>query len=111
MIEVKEIKNQDEFNSFINMDKENLHVIKMGAEWCGPCRQLSNIIHNLDADKIGNTVFGEIDIDNDNTEDIVTEYKIRNIPVMLFIKNGELVHKSVGLINTDMIYNLFETHK
>ena len=30
---------------------------------------------------------------------------------MLFIKNGELVHKTVGTINADMIYNIFETYK
>ena len=111
MVEVVEIKNQDEFNSFINMDKDNLHVIKISAEWCGPCRQLSNIIHNLDNDKIGNVVFGEMDVENEDVEGLITEYKVRNIPVMLFIKNGELVHKTVGTISADMIYNIFETYK
>lgn len=110
MVEVKEIKNQDEFNSFIEMDNDNIHVIKLGAEWCGPCKQLSNLIHNLDTEKIGNTLFAEVDIEGEDVDDILTMYKVRNIPVTLFIKSGELLTKKVGLFNKEEFYNIIETN-
>lgn len=111
MVEIKEIKNQDEFKAFTNANSENVHIIKIGAEWCGPCRQMSSIIHNLEEDKIQNVTFAEIDIEEDGVDEIITEYKVRNIPVILFIKNNELVEKKVGLINANDMYNIIELHK
>ena len=111
MIEVREIKNYDEFNSFLDMDKENLHVIKIGAEWCGPCRMMENVIKNLDVNKINNALFAEIDVDGDDTNDIVVNYSIRSIPVILFIKNGELLDKKVGSMSEDMLYKEIEKYK
>lgn len=111
MVEIKEIKNQNDFETFVNANNEQIHVIKIGAEWCGPCRQLSTIIQNLEEDKVKNVIFGEVDIESDNVDDILTEYKVRNIPVILFIKNNEVVEKKVGLINANDMYNIIELHK
>lgn len=106
-----EIKNQNDFNAFVNANNEQIHVIKIGAEWCGPCRQLSTIIQNLEEDKVKDVIFGEIDIESDNVDDILTEYKVRNIPVILFIKDGQLIEKKVGLISANDINNIIELHK
>ena len=65
MITVREINNYDEFNLFTDMDNDKLHVIKLGAEWCGPCRVMSNTISNLDENKVENVLFGEVDIKPD----------------------------------------------
>ena len=111
MVEVKEIKNQNDFDAFVNANNEQIHVIKIGAEWCGPCRQLSTIIQNLEEDKVKDVIFGEVDIESDNVDDILTEYKVRNIPVILFIKDGQLIEKKVGLINANDINNIIELHK
>lgn len=111
MVTIREIKNNEEFNTFVNMDSDKLHVIKIGAGWCGPCRILSNTISDLDSTKMNNVLFGEVDIENDDTENIVEEYKIRNIPVLLFIKNHELVKKTVGSVNNEMIYKNIEELK
>jgi thioredoxin 1 len=111
MIEVREIKSCDDFKSFIEMREENLHIIKLGAEWCGPCRQLSGFIKNLDETKTNSTLFAEVDIEEDGLDEIISEYKVRSIPVTLFIKNNELLEKKVGLINTVDLYNMIEQYK
>ena len=111
MIEIREITTQDEFNSFIGMNKDNLHVIKIGAEWCGPCNHLSETIKNLDSNKVNNAIFAEIDVEGDETEDIINEYKIKNIPVILFFKDNELVHKTVGSLNSDTLYNIINEYR
>ena len=91
MIEIKEIKNYEEFNSFKEENKEVLHVVKVGAEWCGPCKMVSKMISNLNQELIGNTMFAEVDIEEEGNDDIVTEFGIRNIPVILVFKDNELV--------------------
>lgn len=111
MVNVREIKNYNDFNSFKEMDNDILHVVKLGAEWCGPCRVLSDTIANLDEARVGNTLFGEVDIENDDTEDLVSDLSIRSIPVMLFIKNGDILEKKVGGINAEEIYKIIEKHK
>lgn len=111
MVTIREIKDNEEFNTFVNMDSDKLHVIKIGAEWCAPCKMLSSTISNLESTRMDSVLFGEVDIENDGTENIVEEYKIRNIPVLLFIKNNELVKRTVGSMNSEMLYNNIEELK
>lgn len=111
MIEIKEIKNYEEFNSFKEENKEVLHVVKVGAEWCGPCKMVSKMISNLNQELIGNTMFAEVDIEEEGNDNIVTEFGIRNIPVILVFKDNELVEKKVGSLTADALYKLIEDYK
>lgn len=72
-------------------------VIDFWATWCGPCRMVGPIIEEL-AESYGDKVsIGKCDVDN-NT-DITVEFGIRNIPTVLFFKDGKLVDKQVGSAN------------
>ena len=106
-----EINTTEEYNAFVNANDNILRVIKVGAEWCGPCRVLSNTIDALDSDKVGSAIFAEIDVENDNLNDVVTSLNIRSIPVLIFVKNGSIVEKRIGGISESDFYNLIEKHK
>ena len=69
-------------------------VIDFSATWCGPCRMVSPIIDELADEYEGKVNIGACDVD-ENTE-LAAQYGIRNIPTILFIKNGEVVDKQVG---------------
>ncbi|HMM04633.1 MAG: thioredoxin [Dysgonomonas sp.] len=69
-------------------------VIDFWAEWCGPCRMVGPIVEELAAEYAGKVTIGKVDVDNN--DDITSKYGIRNIPTILFIKNGEVVDKQVG---------------
>lgn len=69
-------------------------VIDFWAEWCGPCRMVGPIIDELASAYEGEVVIGKVDVDNN--DEITSKYGIRNIPTILFIKNGEVVDKQVG---------------
>lgn len=111
MVTIREIKNSEELKNFIEMESEKLHLVKIGAPWCGPCRQLESILHNLDEEKIGNTVIADVNIDEESNDDIANEYNVRSIPVTLFIKDNEIVEKYVGSITEADLYNKIEKHK
>ena len=111
MIEIREIKNFEDLKSFYTEIPESLHLVKIGAKWCGPCRTLSDTLHNLDPNKIGDTLIADVDIDEEDNEDIVMEYNIRNIPVTLYVKNGEVLDKYVGAVLANDIYKHIEDYK
>ncbi len=73
---------------------EKLVLIDFWAEWCGPCRMLTPIMEELSAEYEGKVIIGKIDVDNN--PDVCSKYGIRNIPTVLFFKNGEIVEKQVG---------------
>ena len=106
MIEIKEILSEKELNDFFYHNTDDLHVVKFGAEWCGPCKSLESRLKNLDSEKIGNTLFAEIDIsENDECEAISEKYGVTSIPCMIYFKNKEMADRSVGLVSLDDIYN------
>ncbi len=52
------------------------------------------IIDELATEYEGKVIIGKCDVDENG--DVAAEYGIRNIPTVLFFKNGELVDKQVG---------------
>jgi thioredoxin 1 len=73
---------------------DKLVVIDFWAEWCGPCRMVSPIIEQLAEEYKDKVVIGKIDVDENN--EATEKFGIRNIPTVLFIKNGQVVDKIVG---------------
>ena len=69
-------------------------VIDFWAEWCGPCRMVGPSIEELANEYAGKVEIGKLNVD-DNV-DTPSEYGIRNIPTILFIKDGKIVDKQVG---------------
>ena len=72
-------------------------VVDFWAEWCGPCRAIAPCITEIAAEYEGKALVGKVNIEQD--PEITQMYSIRNIPTILFFKNGELVDKQVGLIS------------
>ena len=108
MVNVRKIDDAAAFNELVKDNQTNGKILieKWGAPWCGPCRTLSDILHNLDEKKLENVLIIEVDVDD--FEDLSAEYGIRNIPTLLFIKNGVIVDRNTGIINADDLYNKIE---
>lgn len=71
-----------------------LKVIKFGAVWCGPCKMLNPIFEDL---KEYNPNVDFVIIDVDENYEMANKYSIRNVPTVIFEKDGEEVNKLVGL--------------
>ena len=76
-------------------------VIDFWAEWCGPCRMVGPIIDELAEEYADTVVIGNCDVDS--CDDIVAQYKVRNIPTVVFIKGGEVVDKVVGATSKETL--------
>ena len=69
-------------------------VVDFWAEWCGPCRMIGPIIEELGTDYAGKAKVGKVNVDEN--PQITSQFGIRNIPTVLYFKDGKLVDKQVG---------------
>ena len=75
-------------------------VIDFWATWCGPCRMVSPIIEELEKKYEGQVVIGKADVEE--AVDLTGKFGIRNIPTVVFLKNGQVVDKVVGAAGKDV---------
>ncbi len=71
-------------------------IVDFWAEWCGPCRMIGPIIEELSEDYKDQVVCTKLDVDS--SPGVASNYGIRNIPTILFFKDGEIVDKQVGAV-------------
>ena len=81
-------------------------VLDFSATWCGPCKQLAPIIEELSNEYEGRIAVGKCDIEE--ADDLTAEYGIRNVPTVIFIKNGQVVDKFVGSKSKGDVQTKFE---
>ena len=71
-------------------------VIDFWAEWCGPCLKLGPSIEELAEKYEGQAIVGKLNVDEN--DEISSEYRVRNIPTVIFIKGGELKDRTVAFV-------------
>lgn len=81
-------------------------IVDFWAEWCGPCRMVGPIVEEIGNDYVDKAVVGKLDIDSN--PGVTAKYGIRNIPTVLFFKNGEIADKQVGAVPKSNLVNKLE---
>ncbi|NTW25148.1 MAG: thioredoxin [Lentimicrobium sp.] len=81
-------------------------IVDLWAEWCGPCRMVGPLVEELSHEYEGRAVIGKLDVDSN--PGVTAKYGIRNIPTILFFKNGEVADKQVGAVPKSVLAGKLE---
>ena len=71
-------------------------LVDFWAEWCGPCRVIGPLVKEISEEYGDKVVVTKLDVDSNPA--VTNKFSIRNIPTVLFFKNGQVVDKVVGAV-------------
>ena len=79
-------------NEVLNSDKSVL--LDFYADWCGPCKMLAPVLHEIAEENAGTLKVGKINVDEQM--ELAMRFQVSSIPMLVVFKDGKAVAKSVG---------------
>lgn len=86
---------KDNFDQAVNAG-EDLVVVDFFATWCVPCKMLAPVVERM-AEQFSDVHFYKVDIDEEL--DLASRFQVMSVPTLLYMKRGQVVSKSVGLVS------------
>ena len=79
-------------NEVLRSDKPVL--LDFYADWCGPCKMLAPVLHEIAEENADTLKVGKINVDEQM--ELAMRFQVSSIPMLVVFKNGKAVAKSVG---------------
>ena len=79
-------------NEVLRSDKPVL--LDFYADWCGPCKMLAPVLHEIAEENAGALKVGKINVDEQM--ELAMRFQVSSIPMLVVFKDGKVVAKSVG---------------
>ena len=90
------------------LDSELPVLVDFSAEWCGPCKMVDPIVHELADDWAGKVKI--VKIDADESPNILMQYGVMGIPTLMFFSNGDVKERVTGFKPKKALVKKFEPH-
>ncbi len=105
--QVVNIGSPDLFNNLVNEFQDNLFVVDMYAEWCGPCKWFKRVFEDVQSQyKSHGVIFLKVNIDQHR--DIAQQFRVMSVPTTLFIYNKKIIHSQPGALSKGALKNLID---
>ncbi len=101
---MEKVVTNSNFSEILSSDQPVL--VDFWATWCGPCRMLSPTVDEIAHEYEGRAVVAKCNVDD--SDEVAMQYRIRNIPTLIFFKGGQQVDKLVGLVSKKEITDILD---
>jgi len=106
---VVEIVGKEQFDALMK-DSDKLVIADFWAEWCGPCRMIGPVLHDIADKNPAKVVVAKINVDDSANQQLALDYGVRSIPQVTMFKDGAQVDQFVGAIPPDQIMKYVAKH-
>lgn len=94
-----------------NFEKEAMQadtpvVIDFWASWCNPCKMFASVFSEASEKYSDKIKFCKVNVDEQ--EELSLRFKVMSIPMILILKNGEIVDKTVGAMGKDAFEKMLD---
>ena len=103
------INTEQDLTRLTNKFSDKIIVIDFWAVWCSPCKIFAPIFEKLQQEYYTDFIFAKINVDENPL--IAQSFGISSIPTTLFIKEGKLLRKFVGVMNYETLRQFLEKVK
>lgn len=84
-------------------------LVDFFAEWCGPCKMMKPILHELKSLTGDKTTIIKVDVDK--SQEIAAHYGIQAVPTLIIFKNGEVVWRQSGVMPANQLYQILSKYQ
>ena len=86
------------------MNSEKPVLVDFWASWCGPCRMVIPVVEQIAEE---NSDIKVVKVNVDDEQELAAQFGVMTIPTLMFVKNGEITNRSVGVKNKKQILAMF----
>lgn len=94
-------------NEFSEVTKNGLVLVDFFANWCGPCKMMSPVLEEIEAEIEGLTV---VKVDTDKDGELAVKFGVQSIPNMILFKDGAVVEQIIGFTPKDVMIGKINSH-
>ena len=94
--------------NFANETKAGIVLLDLFATWCGPCRIQSAVLEEVVKTRPDMNI---AKVDVDENPNIARSFGVMSIPTLILLKDGKMVNKHVGLMQSDDLMKFYDSVK
>lgn len=94
--------------NFANETNAGIVLLDLFATWCGPCRIQSAVLEEVVKTRPDMNI---AKVDVDENPNIARSFGVMSIPTLILLKDGKMVNKHVGLMQSDDLIKFYDSVK